>query len=86
MSPFFIPVISDFFVPLVPDTERRYTYEEACELVLKATAVLGEDYTALLRRAAPLGPAGLLRADGERIALTDRGFLLSNQVILTLLG
>lgn len=48
LEPFYF---SDFFVPLVEDTERRYTYEEACELVLKATAVLGEDYTAVLRRA-----------------------------------
>lgn len=48
LEPFYF---SDFFVPLVPDTERRYTYEEACDMVLKATAVLGEDYTALLRRA-----------------------------------
>lgn len=69
-------------------------WEEALMLSLRLSSGLtpvlaarhGQDYTALLRRAAPLGPAGLLRADGERIALTDRGFLLSNQVILTLLG
>ena len=48
LEPFYF---SDFFVPLVPDTQSRYTYEQACELVLAATAVLGEDYTALLRRA-----------------------------------
>ena len=69
-------------------------WEEALMLSLRLSSGLtpglaaryGRDYAALLRRAAPLGPAGLLRADGERIALTDRGFLLSNQVILTLLG
>lgn len=42
---------SDLFVPIVSETERRYTYEEACELILKATAVLGEDYTEMLLRA-----------------------------------
>ena len=46
----------------------------------------GQDYAALLRRAEPLQKAGLLRADEERIALTDRGFLLSNSIIVALLG
>lgn len=41
----------DLFVPTVPETDRTYTYEEAQELVLRATAVLGEDYTALVKRA-----------------------------------
>lgn len=46
----------------------------------------GQDYTALLRRAAPMQRAGLLRAGDDRIALTDRGFLLSNSIIVALLG
>lgn len=41
----------DLFVPTVPETDRKYTYEEAQQLVLAATAVLGEDYTALVQRA-----------------------------------
>lgn len=41
----------DLFVPLVEGIDRRYSYEEAQELVLKATAVLGEDYTAVLKEA-----------------------------------
>ena len=41
----------DLFVPIVKDIDRRYTYEEAQELVINATSVLGEDYTALVRRA-----------------------------------
>lgn len=42
---------SDMMVPLVKDGDKKYTYEEACDLVLKATAVLGEDYTSLLKQA-----------------------------------
>ena len=42
---------SDLFVPLVPGTDRTYTYEEAQQIVLDATAVLGEDYTAVLKEA-----------------------------------
>ena len=41
----------DLFVPIVSELDREYPYEEAQEIVLKATAVLGEDYTALVRRA-----------------------------------
>ena len=47
---------------------------------------MNDAYAALLRRAEPLQKAGLLRADEERIALTDRGFLLSNSIIVALLG
>ena len=42
---------SDLFVPIVPGVDRTYTYEEAQEIVLAATAVLGEDYTAVLKEA-----------------------------------
>ena len=41
----------DLFVPLVKDSDRQYTYEEAQEIVLAATSVLGEDYTAVLKEA-----------------------------------
>ena len=41
----------DLFVPIVSDINRKYTYEEAQELVLKAVAILGDDYTELVRRA-----------------------------------
>lgn len=69
-------------------------WEEALMLSLRLaeglTPVLaaryGQDYAALLRRAEPLQKAGLLRADEERIALTDQGFLLSNSIIVALLG
>ena len=34
----------DIYTPLVPDINRRYSYEEACELMYKALTPLGEDY------------------------------------------
>ncbi len=42
---------SDLFVPLVQESARKYTYEEAQKLVLGAVSVLGEDYTALIQKA-----------------------------------
>jgi oligoendopeptidase F len=41
----------DLFVPIVKDIDRSYTYEEAQELVLAATSVLGSDYTDVLKEA-----------------------------------
>lgn len=41
----------DLFVPLVAGIDREYSFEEAKELVLAATAILGEDYTAVLKEA-----------------------------------
>lgn len=40
---------SDLFVPLVQEVDRTYTYEEAQQIVLDATAILGDDYTAVLK-------------------------------------
>ena len=42
---------SDLFVPLVQESARKYTYEEAQKLVLDAVSILGEDYTALIQKA-----------------------------------
>ena len=53
---------------------------------LRGTLPAFRPLAALLRRAEPLQKAGLLRADEERIALTDQGFLLSNSIIVALLG
>ncbi|MBQ3211152.1 MAG: oligoendopeptidase F [Oscillospiraceae bacterium] len=40
----------DVYTPLVEDAAEKIDYESACEKVLEALEVLGEDYTALLRR------------------------------------
>ena len=39
----------DIYTPIVPDSARRIPFDEAKQTVLEALAVLGEDYTALLR-------------------------------------
>lgn len=41
----------DVYVPLVPDTGKKYSYEEAMDIVFDALAPLGNDYIALLKRA-----------------------------------
>lgn len=41
----------DMYVPIVDADDKKYTYEEGCELAKKALAPLGEEYIALLDRA-----------------------------------
>ena len=41
----------DIFVPLTEESEKNYSYEEACNLVIDAMAPLGRDYVDLLKRA-----------------------------------
>lgn len=40
----------DVYTPVVADADGKISYEQAKETVLEALSVLGEDYTALLRR------------------------------------
>lgn len=42
---------SDLFVPIVPGTDRTYTFEEAKDIVMDATSLLGSDYTDVLKEA-----------------------------------
>lgn len=41
----------DVYVPLIPDTGKKYSYEEAMDIVFEALAPMGNDYIALLKRA-----------------------------------
>ena len=41
----------DVYVPMVSDYDRKFTYEEAKELSLKALAPLGEEYLSIVRKA-----------------------------------
>jgi oligoendopeptidase F len=40
----------DLYVPLVDGVDFKMSFEDACELVLKAVAPLGEEYVAILRK------------------------------------
>lgn len=41
----------DLFVPMIKESSKKYSYEEAKELVINATAILGDDYKALVKKA-----------------------------------
>ncbi|MEG2203928.1 MAG: radical SAM family heme chaperone HemW [Oscillospiraceae bacterium] len=65
------------------DEERLLLGLRLCEGICPAQFPARE--AALLRRAAPMAAAGLLQLRDGRIALTARGFLVSNRIIAALL-
>ena len=40
----------DLYVPIVGDVDMHFTYEEACNLILKALEPMGEDYCNIVRQ------------------------------------
>lgn len=40
----------DLYVPVVGDVDMHFTYEEACDLILKALEPMGEEYCAIVRQ------------------------------------
>ena len=40
----------DLYVPLVGDVDLHFTYEQACELILRALEPMGSDYLALVKK------------------------------------
>ncbi len=72
----------DMFVPLVQNVDRRYTYEEAQQLVLAATAVLGEDYTALIKRAFAERWIDVYPNDNKRTGAYSTGSYTSHPYVL----
>ncbi len=43
--------IYDTFAPVVADVDKKYTYDEAIELIKEAVSVLGDDYVSLIEKA-----------------------------------
>ncbi len=41
----------DLFVPMIKDFEKEISYEESCDILLKALAPLGEDYLSIVKEA-----------------------------------
>lgn len=72
----------DLFVPMVENTDRTYTYEEAQELVLKAVAVLGEDYTKLIQRAFDERWIDVYPRENKRNGAYSTGSYTSNPYVL----
>ena len=60
----------------------KYTFEEAKDIVLKATAILGEDYTALLQKAFDERWIDVYNNVGKRTGAYSSGFYDTKPYIL----
>lgn len=63
----------DIYAPLVADAELKLSYEDACELVVKGLAPLGEEYCALLRRGFAEGWVDVCETAGKRSGAYSTG-------------
>lgn len=63
----------DIYAPLVADAELKLTYEQACELVVKGMAPLGEEYCSLLKKGFSEGWVDVCETDGKRSGAYSTG-------------
>ena len=55
----------DIYVPLVADIDRKYSYDQAMDLVTQALCPLGEDYITLIKRARNEGWIDVYESTGK---------------------
>lgn len=72
----------DQYNSLVPDCNKKYSFEEAEELVIKALNVLGEDYTEILKKAFDERWIDVYNNKGKRTGAYSSGFYDTNPYIL----
>lgn len=63
----------DIYAPLVEDAELKLSYEEACDLVVKGLAPLGEEYGNLLRKGFAEGWVDVCETTGKRSGAYSTG-------------
>ena len=72
----------DVYAPIVADTARKIPYEDAKATVLEALAVLGEDYTALLREGFESRWIDVYENVGKRSGAYSTGFAKPHPYVL----
>lgn len=72
----------DMYVELINELDKKYSFEEAKDIVLKALSVLGEDYTNNLKRAFDEKWIDVYNNVGKRGGAYSSGFYDTNPFIL----
>lgn len=72
----------DVYTPLVDDVEMKFTYEEACDLIIKALAPMGEEYVGLVKKGLESRWVDVYETPGKRSGAYSAGGKGMNPVML----
>lgn len=72
----------DIYAPLVDDVDMNFTYEQACDLILKALEPMGPDYLALVRKGLSERWVDVYETPGKRSGAYSAGGYGMHPVIL----
>lgn len=72
----------DVYTPLVDDVEMKFTYEEACDLIVKALAPMGEEYVSLVKKGLESRWVDVYETPGKRSGAYSAGGKGMNPVML----
>ena len=77
----------DLYAPMVGDVEMHFTYEEACDLILKALEPMGEEYCAIVKRGLSERWIDVYENPGKRSgAYSSGGFEMNPFILLNFHG
>ena len=72
----------DVYTPLVDDVDMKFTYEEACDLIVKALAPMGEEYVKLVKKGLESRWVDVYETPGKRSGAYSAGGKGMNPVML----
>lgn len=72
----------DIYTPLVDDVDMKFTYEEACDLIVKALAPMGEEYVGLVKKGLESRWVDVYETPGKRSGAYSAGGKGMNPVML----
>lgn len=72
----------DVYTSLVDDVEMKFTYEEACDLIVKALAPMGEEYVGLVKKGLESRWVDVYETPGKRSGAYSAGGKGMNPVML----
>ena len=72
----------DVYTPLIDDVDMKFTYEEACDLIVKALAPMGEEYVSLVKKGLESRWVDVYETPGKRSGAYSAGGKGMNPVML----
>ena len=72
----------DVYTPLVDDVDMKFTYEEACDLIVKVLAPMGEEYVGLVKKGLESRWVDVYEIPGKRSGAYSAGGKGMNPVML----